>query len=255
MTQTLSEILAAPLDPNRCESSSYPWWFILDPKALTARAMSAESAINAIGMSAVTGPFFSRESAAGYLAATRYNFGKDAIVWCASGCFSKGYADLLELARHSAKVADLLKRKGWVINGILGGEPVQLPHATAESYVEPEPPAMPHLGESFTAYFKMIQAQVHDNAVDKGWWEESRNEAELVALEHAELSEALEAMRHGNPPSEHIPEFSGVEEELADVIIRIMDHAAAKGHRVAEAIVAKMAFNTTRPHRHGGKAF
>lgn len=255
MTQTLSEILAAPLDPNRREASSYPWWFILDPKALTARAMSAQQVINAIGMSAVTGPFFSRESAAEYLAATRYNFGKDAIVWCASGCFSKGYADLLGLARHSAQVAKFLERKDWIINRILDGEPVQRPNATAEFNVESNPPAMPHLGATFSAYFKMIQAQVHDNAVDKGWWEEDHNEAELIALEHAELSEALEAMRHGNPPSEHIPEFSGVEEELADVIIRIMDHAAAKGHRVADAVVAKMAFNTTRPHRHGGKAF
>jgi NTP pyrophosphatase (non-canonical NTP hydrolase) len=107
----------------------------------------------------------------------------------------------------------------------------------------------------FVNAFQAIMAKVHDNAVDKGWHKEDRNEAELIALEHAELSEGLEALRHGNPPSEHIPEFSGIEEELADVVIRVMDHASAKGHRVAEAIVAKMAFNKTRPHKHGGKRF
>ena len=47
-----------------------------------------------------------------------------------------------------------------------------------------------------------------------------------------ELSEALEGLRHGNPPSDHIPQFSSVEEEFADVIIRIMDHARARGFRV-----------------------
>lgn len=72
---------------------------------------------------------------------------------------------------------------------------------------------------------------------------------------HSELSEALESLRHGNPPSDHIPEFSGVEEELADCIIRIMDYGLAKGHRVAEALAAKIAFNRTRPHMHGGKRF
>ena len=67
--------------------------------------------------------------------------------------------------------------------------------------------------------------------------------------------EALEALRHGNPPSDHIPDFSGVEEELADTIIRIMDYGLARGHRVALAVEAKIAFNRTRPHKHGGKKF
>lgn len=107
----------------------------------------------------------------------------------------------------------------------------------------------------FTEAFNRLADQVHANARAKGWHKEDRNEGELIALEHAELSEALEGLRHGNPPSEHIPEFSAVEEELADVVIRIMDHAKAKGHRVAEAIIAKVAFNTTRPHMHGGKRF
>jgi len=72
---------------------------------------------------------------------------------------------------------------------------------------------------------------------------------------HSELSEALEALRHDNPPDDHIPEFSGTEAELADVIIRIMDYAELRGLRLAEAIVAKHEYNRNRPLRHGGKRF
>ena len=108
---------------------------------------------------------------------------------------------------------------------------------------------------SFVEKFNEVTKAVHDMAVAKGWWEDDRNEGELIALVHSELSEALEGLRHGNPPSDHIPAFSAVEEEFADVVIRLMDHSAARGYRLAEAIEAKIAFNATRPHRHGGKKF
>lgn len=70
---------------------------------------------------------------------------------------------------------------------------------------------------------------------------------------HEELSEALRAIRRYNPPSEHIPNYSGLEEEFADVVIRMMDTAEKKGLRILEAIIAKMKFNECRPYRHGGK--
>ena len=108
---------------------------------------------------------------------------------------------------------------------------------------------------SFITEFKAVADEVNQIAIEKGWWKGERNEGELIALMHSELSEALEALRHGNPPDDKIPEFSGVEAEFADVIIRIMDMASAKGLRVGEAIVAKVAFNQDRPYKHGGKRF
>lgn len=48
---------------------------------------------------------------------------------------------------------------------------------------------------------------------------------------------------------------SGVEAELADAVIRIMDYAHARSLDIAGAIIAKMGYNRTRPMRHGGKRF
>lgn len=107
--------------------------------------------------------------------------------------------------------------------------------------------------QDFINSFYLTAREVHRIAVEHGWWETDRNDGEMIALMHSELSEALEALRHGNPPDDHIPEFTGTEAEFADVIIRIMDMAAARGLRLPEALIAKMEYNRTRPYKHGGK--
>lgn len=68
---------------------------------------------------------------------------------------------------------------------------------------------------------------------------------------HSELSEALEADRHGDPASDHIPEFTGREEEFADVIIRICDVSKRHALRLGAAVIAKMTYNASRPRKHG----
>lgn len=111
------------------------------------------------------------------------------------------------------------------------------------------------MSHKFGVAFKATAKLVHDIAKDKGWWDKPRADGEIIALIHAELSEALEGLRAGNPKSEHIPKFSSLEEELADVVIRVMDMAEARKCRLAEAIISKICFNVLRPKMHGGKKF
>lgn len=109
---------------------------------------------------------------------------------------------------------------------------------------------------NFISEFNYLQKEVHETAKSKGWWEEDRNKGELIALMHSELSEALEALRKGEDfRDDKIPNFLGVEAELADVVIRIMDASERNGWRVAEAIIAKTEMNKSRSYKHGNKKF
>lgn len=93
--------------------------------------------------------------------------------------------------------------------------------------------------EAFVVAFDEVAEVVHNNAKKKGFWDAARNSGEIIALIHSELSEALEALRHNNPESKKIPGLSSLSEELADAVIRIMDFAAARNLRLAEAIIEK----------------
>jgi len=104
---------------------------------------------------------------------------------------------------------------------------------------------------------------------------------EMLCLIHSEVSEALEADRKGRyaktEKSWHIKglaekEFGATfyedndflreftlsvkdtfEDELADVMIRVMDLAAFKGIDLEAHIKAKMRYNAMREHKHGKK--
>ena len=90
-------------------------------------------------------------------------------------------------------------------------------------------------------YLGILANNIHDNAIAHGWWEEERSFGELIALIHAEASEALEADRDGDD----------VAEELADVIIRVLDTSVGLEVPIVEALIKKVEYNRHRPYKHG----
>lgn len=118
-----------------------------------------------------------------------------------------------------------------------------------------------------------LRNEIHKNAVEHGWWEEERSFGEIIALCHSELSEALEEYRNkkkgvyyscqpngtligvcdGKCPACERGKPEGIPIELADCIIRILDHCGKENIDIDEAIRIKHEYNKTRPYRHGGK--
>jgi NTP pyrophosphatase (non-canonical NTP hydrolase) len=98
-----------------------------------------------------------------------------------------------------------------------------------------------------------LAAVLHETAIEKGFWEGSRNYDQIgnkLALVHSEVTEVLEAIRKNKGSQEIV-------EEMADVLIRLLDlYAAMRNatfieHSLDEVLFAKMEKNSLRPKLHG----
>lgn len=98
-----------------------------------------------------------------------------------------------------------------------------------------------------------LAAMLHETAIEKGFWDGDYSNDKIgnkLALVHSEVTEVLEAIRKFKG-SEHIVE------EMADVIIRLLDvYAAMRNeeqvtHSLDEILEAKININKDRPRLHG----
>lgn len=123
-----------------------------------------------------------------------------------------------------------------------------------------------------------LAGEIFGNAAAHGFWDEDRNFGEMMMLAVSELSEALEEHRAGrqnvyyrhepgcaladhhvygmpgeNPDCTCTAKPEGIAVELADCVIRCLDTMHSLGVDIDAVVAEKMAYNASRPYKHGKK--
>lgn len=99
--------------------------------------------------------------------------------------------------------------------------------------------------ESIKTGLNALVNDCHSAARAAGWWDNDRNNGEMIALMHSELSEMLEADRKDSM-DDHLPHRHGIEVEAADLLIRLMDFCGGRNLDIAGAYFEKRAYNDQR---------
>lgn len=115
-----------------------------------------------------------------------------------------------------------------------------------------------------------LRDEIHEYAINKGFWDKEREIGTRLMLCVSELAEAMEADRKDRyadlelieKDKEDFIDFKWsfensikdtFEDELADTIIRILDLCGAKGIDIEKHIELKMKYNESREKMHGKK--
>jgi len=123
-----------------------------------------------------------------------------------------------------------------------------------------------------------LRDEAYDNAKAHGFHDVSRTVGDAMMLITTEVAEAFEAYREGgklnemlyealpgyppNPaglerksqsPDGRLYKPVGVPSEMADIIIRVLDFCGEHAIDIERITLEKMAYNRSRPFKHGGK--
>lgn len=108
----------------------------------------------------------------------------------------------------------------------------------------------------------VLAREIHQEQVDKGFYDDGDlpefvNVDQKLMLIVGEVAEAHEELRSSTDIHHHYHRADGKPEgfafELADVLIRTLDLAAAVGIDIGFAVEVKRGYNRQRPHKHGRK--
>lgn len=115
--------------------------------------------------------------------------------------------------------------------------------------------------------FKDIIYESYNNATEHGFHPVDQTQDQFIESTcnniHNEISELHEHWRNNQlfslcDKTEKIKmlglePLTNLEEELADIMIRVMDTAVHLGIDIQKSIITKQIYNRSRPFRHGGK--